>query len=177
MDVFLVVSIARELARSGIAALRFNFCGVGESGGAFTDGRSEPSDVLGALESLSSHEDVDTSRMGLAGWSFGAWMALVALAEGADASMLVAVAPPLNMYDWRPWVDAVRASTARRHYVLGERDQFCSEADLEQFATSISATEALSIHILKRADHFLFTREAEVASLVTRLLGEELLKG
>ena len=176
MHVFLVVSIAKELAKSGIAAIRFNFCGVGESGGAFTDGKSEPEDALGALEFLSSREDIDASRLGLTGWSFGAWMALVAAANGADTSSLVAVAPPLSMYDWRPWVERIATSRPARHYILGERDQFCSVAELEQFTRTVSPAEAENINILKRADHFLFTREAEVASLVTQLLSEDLLK-
>jgi len=176
MHVFLVVSIAKELAKSGIAAILFNFCGVGESGGAFTDGKSEPEDVLGALEFLSSREDIDASRLGLTGWSFGAWMALAALAEGAPVRSVVSVAAPVGMYDSNAIVDGIRASSARRHYVLGERDQFCSVDDLEQFAESISPTEAGSIHILRKADHFLFTREAEVATLVTQLLSKDLLK-
>jgi alpha/beta superfamily hydrolase len=41
----LTARLARDLAASGMAALRFNFRGVPPSGGEISDGRMEPRDV------------------------------------------------------------------------------------------------------------------------------------
>jgi alpha/beta superfamily hydrolase len=67
------------VARGGIA-LRFNFRGVGRSAGRFDAGRGEADDARAALAWLAaSHPGLPLLSCG---FSFGAWMAL--LAGGAD---------------------------------------------------------------------------------------------
>ena len=52
MDNNVVVAVAMGLARDGIAALRFNFRGTGDSDGAFGGGIGEREDVSAALAFL-----------------------------------------------------------------------------------------------------------------------------
>ena len=82
MDVPLMVLISEALCLLGAAVLRFNFAGVGSSRGVFTDGAYEPYDVQAAYRYLQSRAEVDGESINLVGWSFGSWMALVALVEG-----------------------------------------------------------------------------------------------
>lgn len=170
MGVPLLTVIADYLCSQGMAVLRFNFGGVGRSEGAFSDGVDEPADVGSASDYLVSLDEVDGDSVSIVGWSFGAWMALAALAEGLQARSLVAIAPPLVAYRWEGHAGRVAASTADRHYIVGDNDQFCPLAALEMFAAAISEEDARNIHILSDADHFLIGREGEVARLVSSIL-------
>lgn len=97
MDNNVVVAACQALVARGFAALRFNFRGVGESDGAFDDGRGERDDVGAALAHLASLSEVDAKRIGLIGYSFGAIMA--AEVASGDLRALALVSPPLAFTD------------------------------------------------------------------------------
>lgn len=166
MDVTLLEVIERRATRVGFTVLRFNFGGVGESGGAFSDGLEEPCDVDAACEYLRSREEVDAAKVSLAGWSFGAWMCLLALARGLEVQGCAAIAPPLMLYDWRQYADAISASDCLRHYILGANDQFCSLDSLQEFTEALGGEDTENTHILPMTDHYLSGREDIVAELV-----------
>ena len=172
MDVPLINLLSEALCLMGAAVLRFNFAGVGMSRGVFTDGALEPHDVRAAFRYLRSHPEVDPESVSLAGWSFGSWMALVALAEGPGlpAVSLVAVAPPLVACEWSDVAARLADSPALRHYIVGDRDRFCPVGMLEEFAASVSATDRENVIVVPGADHFLSGRETEVARLVAGCL-------
>jgi alpha/beta superfamily hydrolase len=170
MDVPLIVNMAGELCSMGWATLRFNYGGVGASRGVFTDGIQEPYDVEGAVNHLRTVPEVDPGDLGLAGWSFGSWMALLAVARGAAVSSIVAISPPLATVDWRLATAEIASSKVPRYYIVGSRDHFCPLEMLEEFTSSISALDTQSITVLPGADHFLFGRESEVIKLVAELL-------
>ena len=170
MGVPLMAVIADHLCSQGMAVLRFNFGGVGRSEGVFSEGVDEPADVGGASDYLASLDEVDGDSVSIVGWSFGAWMALVALAEGLQTRSLVAIAPPIIAYSWEGYTERLTTSTASRHYIVGDSDSICPFTSLEMFAAAISEDDARNIHILSGADHFLIGREGEVARLVTGIL-------
>lgn len=64
---------ARALARKGIASLRIDFRGSGQSEGDFADMtiERELQDAIAALDFLAARKDVDTSRQGVLGMSLG----------------------------------------------------------------------------------------------------------
>jgi alpha/beta superfamily hydrolase len=173
MGVHLIVNIADKLARMGAVALRFNFGGVGTSEGSFTGGFEEPIDIAAACDYVRSLEYVDPNGVDLCGWSFGAWMSLMALAEGVEAKKCAAIAPPLSMVDWREEASRVAGSRAQRRYFVGGRDQFCSVVDLREFAAAVSEQDADSVEVLEDVDHFLFGHEKDVVKLVTDFLRQQ----
>ena len=71
-----VSTVANSLESKSIATLRFNFRGVGRSEGQYDDGVGESDDTLAALDFLSLFDEIDTSRIGIVGYSFGASVAL-----------------------------------------------------------------------------------------------------
>ena len=99
MDNNVVVAACQALAGHGIAALRFNFRGAGQSEGAFDEGRGERDDVGAALAHLAALPEIDAKRVGLAGYSFGALVA----AEAASGALrgLALVSPPVAFSDLR----------------------------------------------------------------------------
>jgi pimeloyl-ACP methyl ester carboxylesterase len=70
---FLFVKMARDLAAHGIAALRFDFRGSGESEGRFQDMTigGEISDAVAALRWLRRQRGIAPARLGLLGLSLG----------------------------------------------------------------------------------------------------------
>jgi alpha/beta superfamily hydrolase len=170
MGVPLIRRLAEELSARGFVALRFNFGGVGLSGGSFTDGVEEPGDVAAAVRYLKSTPEVNQDQLHLTGWSFGSWMALMALAEGLEIMKCVAIAPPLIAYDWRSQAGRIAASSAERHYIVGDSDQFCPVADLREFTSEISEEDSVNVTVLPGVDHFLFGHEPEVIGLVSEKL-------
>jgi uncharacterized protein len=80
---FVFVRLARELCGAGIAALRFDFRGSGESEGAFSEVtiEREVEDARAALRWLRARPDLDAGRIGLLGVSLGSAVAMLAAGE------------------------------------------------------------------------------------------------
>src|SRR6266540_978811 len=72
-----VDAICDTAVAEGIAALRFNFRGAGASEGRYDNGVGEQDDVRAALTYLRGLPEVDSARVALAGYSFGAAVALL----------------------------------------------------------------------------------------------------
>lgn len=87
--------LASAFNRMGLSAVRFNFRGVGRSGGEFDNAVGEVED-LAAVVSWVRNQRPD-APIWLAGFSFGAYVALKAHAE-LQAERLLLVAPPLSLY-------------------------------------------------------------------------------
>ncbi|MBC7287937.1 MAG: alpha/beta fold hydrolase [Armatimonadetes bacterium] len=87
----LFVEAAQAFAASGVAALRFDFRGSGESQGAFADMtvEGEIQDALAALEYLMRRPDVDASRVAVLGLSLGGAVAACVAGRRPDVRALV----------------------------------------------------------------------------------------
>ena len=74
---FLFVKTSRALERAGIASLRFDFRGSGESEGEFRDMtvESEVSDALKAVDGVCRMPEIDVERVGVLGLSLGGFVA------------------------------------------------------------------------------------------------------
>lgn len=83
----------------GFSVLRFNFRSVGRSQGQFEDGPGELSDATIALDWL-QHNNPDARQCWVAGYSFGAWIALQLLMRRPDINNFIAVSPPANEKDF-----------------------------------------------------------------------------
>jgi hypothetical protein len=100
---FLFVHLARELEKLGLAALRFDFAGSGESDGEFADMTvsAELGDASAALDFLRRHAAIDERRIGVVGLSLGGCVAgLLAGRRGeqlACVALLSAVAEPARI--------------------------------------------------------------------------------
>jgi len=96
---WLFVKLARRLATEGIAALRFDFRGSGESEGAFSEMTfdGEVSDAHAAFAWLREHPDIDAARISVLGFSLGGAVAAY-LAAQAPVSALAMISAPARVY-------------------------------------------------------------------------------
>ena len=88
-----VTMAARALQESGIATLRFNFRGVGQSDGQFDDGHGELEDLRAVVAWVRAQYPDKT--LWLAGFSFGAWVSLRGAVD-LIAKALISIAPPVG---------------------------------------------------------------------------------
>jgi len=163
-----VEALCKSLEASGFVALRFNFRGVGASEGSYDQGVGEVRDAKAALSFLKSISSPKVAKMGIAGYSFGAYVAAHAAVESPDVDALALISPPLALYDF----GFLRAIRKPIFIALGDRDEFAG-ASIEELAR-IAASQA-RISLIEGADHFWFGREEEVCYAVTRFF-EEVLK-
>lgn len=97
------VNLGKELAKRGIAVLRFDYRGSGDSEGEFRDVtlKGKISDTEKCLEFLSHDPQIDASRLGLLGRSLGGVIAVLAARHLASIKSLVLWAPVFTSDPWR----------------------------------------------------------------------------
>jgi alpha/beta superfamily hydrolase len=144
-----VVVRAAEVAREiGVSTLRISFRGVGGSSGTHDRGEGEQEDVLAALAFLGQRLGPG-QPLGLAGYSFGAWVSARAAERDPHLTGLCLIAPPLAMV-------AVEPPDPRRLRLLvvaGTGDEYCPAAQLDAFAARLPPGTVARID---GANHFFF---------------------
>lgn len=100
----LFVKTARALARTGIAALRFDFRGSGESEGDFKDVTvsGEIEDGRESLRFLGAQREVDPNRLGVLGLSMGGFVASSLAVEDPRVKAMVLWAAGAQAYRMFP---------------------------------------------------------------------------
>ena len=167
MDSHLVLAMCQALCQAGLAALRFNFRGVGGSDGKAAGGDEEPADVLAALEWLRRETG---HQPHLVGYSFGAVMALAALAQGGSARSLCCVGFPAALASLTKHRLAaareVTAGPAPVLFIAGEEDRFGDPAWMEENLAGAAAT----FQVLPGEDHFFVETADKLAERVASFI-------
>lgn len=159
-----VSALFYTLPENGITALRFNFRGVGESQGEYEDGIGEKEDVNSAINYLVEKLSPQLKDVAVIGYSFGAWVGLSAAAGNELAKILIAIAPPIRLFNF----DYIRDVRKPKFFILGSQDDFTPLEDFSAFYEKVSPPK--SYVILQGADHFFYGYELELAMVVTNLL-------
>jgi alpha/beta superfamily hydrolase len=153
----------RLLPGSGLAALRFNFRGVGTSEGEHDFGRGEVLDVLAAIDAITT--EAPGLPVVVCGWSFGADVSLSV--TDPRISAWIACAPPLRVVPR----DEIRAAAGidRRPklLIIPEHDQFLEPDPARDATIDWIDTE---IVVVNGADHFFVGRTDKVAALVAQFV-------
>ena len=143
-----VVAVADSLCRAGIAALRFNFRGVGRSEGAFDKGQGEVQDAREAAGYLELHERIDPTRVGIVGYSFGAWMALEAACDHGAIQAVASIACPVQPFSRL----GVGEHVQPRLLLCGDLDHDFPAQQFKFLAQRFSGTK--EVELISEADHF-----------------------
>ncbi len=90
--------VAAHLAGAGYASLRFDYSGCGDSGGVrgWVDPQQRVRDAMSALAILAARTDVDASRLGVYGHSYGGPVAIHVAAQDERVRALATVSTPGN---------------------------------------------------------------------------------
>ena len=157
-----VYHATQGLLRAGCAVVRFTFRGAGASEGTFTGGPGERDDFRAAI-------DVAAARYpGLpvwaVGYSFGSWIAIDVGAADPRVTTLVAIAPPIDGYDF------AAATTAGKPVFLihGEFDHYTSTKAMQRFYGTLA--EPRELVVVDSADHLFDGHVSEIADTIADLL-------
>jgi uncharacterized protein len=156
-----VDALCAAAIENGIAALRFNFRGTGNSEGPYDNGIGEQDDVRAALAYLRELPEVDAERIALAGYSFGVGVA-VRVASDPDLRAFIGVSLPTMM----PLVGVTLGCPAL--FVSGDEDEYSDADDLTKFVRSLGAQA--EVKLLPGLGHFWFGVERDLKEIVAPFL-------
>lgn len=156
-----VHALARSMNDLGMAALRFNFRGVGASEGHYANGEGEVEDLQAVANFVQT--EWGEQSLWLLGFSFGAVIAARA-AMSLDAAQLITVAPAVNLLGAQlqqapemPWL-----------IVAGEEDDIVPLATVKAWAKGLQPKP--EVIVISGAGHFFHGRLV----LLRKLLSDRL---
>lgn len=151
-----VFNCARALHDAGFQTLRINFRGVGESTGTHDQGRGETDDARVALDYLLTQQPAARDVV-VAGFSFGAAIALRLGCSDQRVHRLVAIAAPAGHYDLGFLARCAKAKL----FVHGDSDDVAPLAQLED-ALDRLAVPAFELRVIAGTGHFFENRLDEL---------------
>jgi alpha/beta superfamily hydrolase len=145
--------------------LRFNFRGVGRSGGRYGEGLTEQVDVCRAVTFLKTR---GYRAIKLSGYSFGAWVNAHCAALHLPQTEMTMVAPPTAFMDFRPVAQIPGLSAV----FTGSRDDI---APPQMLACMVPLWNPHArLEIVPGADHFFSTHIDALRETLERLLRAEI---
>jgi len=147
----IVYSMYQIFTKHGFSSLRFNFRGVGHSQGQFDNGQGELSDAASALDWMQS-QNPNTSSCWIAGFSFGAWVAMQLMMRRPEIQGFISVAPPASMYDF----SFLAPCPASGMIIHGNKDEIIPQSSVDKLAQKLQKQKNITIdyRTIKGSDHF-----------------------
>jgi len=162
-----VTRVTPALAQAGLAALRFNFRGVGRSQGTFAEGIGEQDDLRAALAFLAAAGGMADKPLFAVGYSFGA--AVVARAACGDPRIaaLACIALPAGFPGYDDFPELGRCGRPKL-FLHGAADSLCPVSKIREIVGALLGPPSLIV--LPQADHFFRAREDELTSHLVQFL-------
>lgn len=164
-----VRGLAEAFVKVGFAVLRFNFRGVGQSTGQYSEGIGEQEDAKAAVGWLGTQPGVNPDQLFLAGYSFGARVTLAVASNDPRVRGFVVVAPPVLRGDW-PQLDSSRGP---KIFLCGDLDPHVPLDVLTTLTDGLPMPKRLLV--FPDTDHFFVGQERTLGQCAVNLLQECLL--
>ena len=166
-----VYHLFHAFAQRGFATLRFNFRSVGRSQGEFDNGTGELSDAASALDWLQTYNP-DAPSAWIAGFSFGAWIAMQLLMRRPEIRGFISVAPPANMYDF----SFLAPCPSSGLIVQGSTDDIVTPVSIQKLVEKLQQQKAITIdhQTIDGANHFFEDRLDQLNGVVNGYLDKRL---
>ena len=141
-----VFRLARAARHAASAVLRFNFRGVGQSAGAHDEGEGEQDDLRAALAYM--NDRYPGLPLVVAGFSFGARVALKVSCSDSRIERVVAAGAPVARGEW----SYLAHCGCAKFFLHGTEDEHGPRDAME--AVFASASDPKKITWIEAADHF-----------------------
>ena len=155
-----IEAVAQKAIQKGLASLRFNFRGVGRSGGRFGDGIGEQEDLRAVLSYAEDLKTIDRKKIGVCGYSFGSRVALAVAAEDPRIAAVAAISPFIEPPDL---LDCYRRP---KLFVSGSDDEWVDPMRLKAKVEGLP--EPKECIIFPGVDHFWLRALAPMADRVVQ---------
>ena len=164
-----VYTMYHSFANMGFSTLRFNFRGVGNSQGEFSGGEGELADAACALDWLQSQNE-GAREIWIAGFSFGAWIAMQLLMRRPEVTNFVAVSPPVNMFDFSFLTPCPTGGLI----IQGDSDNIVPVEEVDNLVDKLDSQRNVSIAYerFKGVDHFFKGEENQLSKAIESYIGE-----
>jgi alpha/beta superfamily hydrolase len=163
MDSPVVAELSWACQSAGYASVRFNWRGVGASGGEVSgDAQQAYADYAAALAYL---EDTVSGPIVAAGYSFGACAAVRVARANPRVRRLALVAPPPALLDSA----ALAGFRGQALVVVGSDDSFAPTGELLPL---LAASDRRRLEVIPGADHFFASGLAEISRRIRQWLME-----
>ena len=153
-----VFALAEAFFALGFCVLRFNFRGTGLSEGTHDHGNGEVGDALAALHFLQGRYPSVASH--IAGFSFGARIAIAAAEHTHEVTSLTAASPSIAEMD----PSALRDVEIAKLFIQGTADKICPAVELQSRYPGFAKPKR--IILIEAADHFFTGRVQELKDAV-----------
>ena len=168
----IIFNLYHTFIKKGFSVLRFNFRGVGKSQGIFDHGIGELSDAAASLDWIQSQVS-DSKGCWVAGYSFGAWIAMQLLMRRPEIEGFISIAPPANMYDFN-FLAPCPSSGIILH---GEEDKVVPRDDILKLVDKLQTQRNINIEYknISGANHFFENKTEKLTNEVNKYLDSRLI--
>jgi alpha/beta superfamily hydrolase len=163
-----ILAVSSALVKKSIIAFMFNFRGVGGSQGNFGGGVAEREDAAAAIDWITSQPETDNERLGLAGYSFGA---MVALPTGCAHEAVKALAL-ISMPSGQEQISQLHTCAKPKLLISGTDDMVVPVAEAQLMGKE--AAEPKQFELISGADHIWWGYEEAMAEKVAGFFKEKL---
>ena len=147
----IIYKLYQTFTKRGFATLRFNFRGVGRSQGQFDNGQGELSDAASALDWMQT-QNPNTRSCWIAGFSFGAWVAMQLMMRRPEIDGFISIAPPASQHDF----SFLAPCPASGMIIHGDKDEVVPQSSVDKLAQKLQKQKNIKIdyRIVEGSDHF-----------------------
>ena len=166
-----VYALYQVFLRKSFSVIRFNFRGVGRSQGGFDQGQGELSDAASVLDWMQV-QSPSADRCWIAGFSFGAWIAMQVLMRRPEIEGFIAVSPPANIFDFTFLAPCPSSGLI----VHGAADRLVPEPEVAALAKRLQDQSQIEVdyRIIENASHFYESDAGALSETVDRYLARRL---
>ena len=151
MKTKVVFNLFKCFYNNGFSTLRFNFRGVGRSEGKFDGGDGELSDSAAILDWLQTNNP-NSKICWVAGFSFGAWIAMQLLMRRPEINSFISVSPPADSKDFSFLTPCPTSGI----FIHGDKDEIASHETTRILSEKLQKQKRIDVEFktIKGADHF-----------------------
>ena len=170
MDTKIVFNLYKIFVNNGFSTIRFNFRGVGKSDGSFDDGEGELSDAASILDWLQQY-NTNSKICWVAGFSFGAWIAMQLLMRRPEINRFIAISPQPNVYDF----SFLSPCPSSGLMIYGKKDELVPVEHINELNKRLSAQKGIKVEFeaIPDANHFFSKAEQPLTKSLNKYIKKE----
>ena len=165
-----VVDTFNTFMEHNFSVCRVNFRGVGKSDGEFDNGQGELADAAAALDWI-ERENFDNSQCWIAGFSFGALIAMQLLMRRPEINRFITISPQPNVYDFTFLAPCPTSGLI----VHGKNDELVPFETVNELSNRLKSQKGIKIEFqsILNANHFFSKADGALIKVLNKYIKKE----